>query len=302
MGYYTTSLPEGKCTSPSKNRVGRFLSDGKNRVGENTEFAQCLHRENRLATTKHAPVHLRFSTKPLDEESKLYYYGFRYLDTETGRWLSRDPIQESGGFNLNQFLNNDPVNAVDLLGAVKCTFIFAVDHNYENNGIKDYVEEVSGGCSSGTAGAGCGAVYMGSEGGIHGIEHPLLYLGIGKKSQKYYERSNGGRNPASHKNNRFVGVALGYASYIQEQWSRTIEDARSTAEDCQCDCDKISVIFNCPSSASKSLHRKALLRATNNGFQNKLIELSDSMPRSSLSVPSCGTKIVLECKKNKKAK
>jgi len=33
----------------------------------------------------------RFSTKYLDAETGLYYYGYRYYQPETGRWVSRDP-------------------------------------------------------------------------------------------------------------------------------------------------------------------------------------------------------------------
>jgi len=39
----------------------------------------------------------RFSTKPWQLESGLYYYGYRYYDPVTGRWPSRDPIGERGG-------------------------------------------------------------------------------------------------------------------------------------------------------------------------------------------------------------
>ncbi len=38
----------------------------------------------------------QFSTKPLDSETGLYYYGYRYYDPVTGRWPSRDPIEEKG--------------------------------------------------------------------------------------------------------------------------------------------------------------------------------------------------------------
>jgi RHS repeat-associated protein len=38
----------------------------------------------------------RFSTKFQDDESDLVYYGYRYLNTGTGRWVSRDPINEVG--------------------------------------------------------------------------------------------------------------------------------------------------------------------------------------------------------------
>ncbi|MCC5789531.1 MAG: RHS repeat-associated core domain-containing protein [Opitutales bacterium] len=44
------------------------------------------------------------------------YYGFRYYDSETGRWPSRDPIGEEGGLNLYGFVGNDGVNDVDVLG------------------------------------------------------------------------------------------------------------------------------------------------------------------------------------------
>lgn len=58
----------------------------------------------------------RFSTKFQDEETDLYYYGYRYYNASTGRWLSRDPIQEEGGVNLYGMANNDPVNEIDLFG------------------------------------------------------------------------------------------------------------------------------------------------------------------------------------------
>jgi RHS repeat-associated protein len=58
----------------------------------------------------------RFSTKYTDSETGLLYYGFRYYNPSTGRWLSRDPIEEEGGFNLYGMVENDPLNRVDLLG------------------------------------------------------------------------------------------------------------------------------------------------------------------------------------------
>ena len=38
----------------------------------------------------------RFSTKPYDELTGFYYYGYRYYDPVTGRWPSRDPLWELG--------------------------------------------------------------------------------------------------------------------------------------------------------------------------------------------------------------
>ncbi len=59
---------------------------------------------------------IRFSTKYRDNETDLYYYGYRYYSPSLGRWISRDPIDEQGGLNLYGFVNNDPVNKWDKLG------------------------------------------------------------------------------------------------------------------------------------------------------------------------------------------
>jgi RHS repeat-associated protein len=58
----------------------------------------------------------RFSTKPLDLTTGLYYYGYRFYDPVTGRWPSRDPIQERGGLNLYGFVRNDALGTYDILG------------------------------------------------------------------------------------------------------------------------------------------------------------------------------------------
>ena len=63
----------------------------------------------------------RFSTKPLDFLTGLYYYGYRYLDPLTGRWASRDPIEEQGGVNLYGFVGNDGVSKWDVLGLEKAS-------------------------------------------------------------------------------------------------------------------------------------------------------------------------------------
>ena len=61
----------------------------------------------------------RFSTKPMDAETGLYYYGYRYLDVDLGRWVNRDPIGERGGWNLYGFVGNGITNSIDLLGLQK---------------------------------------------------------------------------------------------------------------------------------------------------------------------------------------
>ena len=58
----------------------------------------------------------RFSTKYQDDETDLVYYGYRYYNASTGRWLSRDPIGEKGGANLYGFVRNEPNSHYDIRG------------------------------------------------------------------------------------------------------------------------------------------------------------------------------------------
>ncbi len=55
----------------------------------------------------------RFSTKYHDDETGLVYYGYRYYSPELGRWINRDPIEESGGINLYRFAGNNALNSYD---------------------------------------------------------------------------------------------------------------------------------------------------------------------------------------------
>jgi RHS repeat-associated protein len=69
----------------------------------------------------------RFSTKYLDEEVGLYYYGYRFHSPHLGRWISRDPIRERGGLNLYVFLQNDGINQSDFLGQLAVRAILPAD-------------------------------------------------------------------------------------------------------------------------------------------------------------------------------
>jgi RHS repeat-associated protein len=66
----------------------------------------------------------KFSTKYGDAETDLIYYGYRYYNPQTGRWIGRDPIEEVGGINLYGFVGNDPVNNIDPFG------LYEIDVHY----------------------------------------------------------------------------------------------------------------------------------------------------------------------------
>jgi RHS repeat-associated protein len=60
-----------------------------------------------------------WSTKVTDRETGLVYYGYRYYDPSTGRWIGRDSAgEQNGGNNLFVFCNNSPFNFVDNDGRI----------------------------------------------------------------------------------------------------------------------------------------------------------------------------------------
>ncbi len=75
-------------------------------------FGKTLYADESAATDN--PI--RFSTKYVDSESGLLYYGSRYYNPDVGRWISRDRGEEENGANLFGFVSNDPVKFVDVLG------------------------------------------------------------------------------------------------------------------------------------------------------------------------------------------
>lgn len=110
--------------SNSQSLIYYPLYDGNGNISEylDANGAIACHLEydpfgNTLADTDmSSQFAYRFSTKPLDHKTGLYYYGHRYYDPLTGRWLSRDPKGESGGVAILAMCKNDCVNSFDVLG------------------------------------------------------------------------------------------------------------------------------------------------------------------------------------------
>ena len=58
----------------------------------------------------------RFSSEYADDELGLVYYNSRYYNPQNGRWISRDPADEQGGWNLYIFVKNNTCLYSDTLG------------------------------------------------------------------------------------------------------------------------------------------------------------------------------------------
>jgi RHS repeat-associated protein len=97
----TAYAPENPALG-SKNRVGNFFSGTPDCVGSDRPATR-----NRIGEKRSCSY---------DFASGVTYYGFRYYDPQTGRWPSRDPIEEAGGMSLYAFVGNNTVNAIDNLG------------------------------------------------------------------------------------------------------------------------------------------------------------------------------------------
>jgi RHS repeat-associated protein len=62
------------------------------------------------------PQKTQKTKKKWDFSGVAKYYGYRYYQSQTGRWINRDPIEEAGGLNLYEFVGNDGPTQVDFLG------------------------------------------------------------------------------------------------------------------------------------------------------------------------------------------
>jgi len=94
------------CARGAKTRIWGFCGKRTTRARRSAPQSAKPHRVASPAATKSA--------------SGVRYYGFRYYNPSTGRWLSRDPIEEDGGVNLYGMVGNNAVNLWDLLGLVDC--------------------------------------------------------------------------------------------------------------------------------------------------------------------------------------
>jgi RHS repeat-associated protein len=95
----------------------------------------------KASTASNIDIPWRFTGKERDDETGLYYYGARYLDSRTGRWLSTDPA-------LGDYIPGAPVNdearrrngSLPGMGGVFNTVNLHLYHYAGNNPVK-YVDQ-----------------------------------------------------------------------------------------------------------------------------------------------------------------
>ncbi len=60
-----------------------------------------------------------FTGKEQDDESEFYYFGARYYDSDTGRFIQVDPMSYSGGNLPYAYVGNNPIGFVDPSGTYR---------------------------------------------------------------------------------------------------------------------------------------------------------------------------------------
>jgi RHS repeat-associated protein len=108
----------------------------------------------------------QFSSKRLDEESGLIYFGRRYYDPTIGRWLTCDPKGFIDGLNLYAFVLNDPLIKYDLYG------LYAIPGMFPNS--PAWANDAAGAGFHRTADFGAGTINFMSDVGF-GLSSTFLY-------------------------------------------------------------------------------------------------------------------------------
>ena len=102
--YHTDGLGSvALMTDESKNPVKTYAYDAFGRIRSETgELVM-----NRLTYT---------GREALGDSTGLYYYRWRVMDPNTGRFISEDPLGFVDGLNRYGYVGNDPINGIDIWG------------------------------------------------------------------------------------------------------------------------------------------------------------------------------------------
>lgn len=105
-----TSYP---CYDGNGNITEYVTEEGAGTIAAHYEYDACGQVIKKSGNRDYS---YQFSTKPSDSSTGLLYYNYRHYNPKNGRWITRDPLSEEGGFNLYGMVNNSPLSYIDHLG------------------------------------------------------------------------------------------------------------------------------------------------------------------------------------------
>ena len=105
----------------NKNVSDVFYRMTSNGIGAHYDYAPFggttrTHRDSSASFDIVTLNPFRFSSEYYDSELDLVYYNYRHYSSSLGRFLSRDPIEEQGGWNLYLFTENNIFSKQESLG------------------------------------------------------------------------------------------------------------------------------------------------------------------------------------------
>ena len=104
------------CTHDLTKNVCELL-DGNGTVAATYDYAPFGAVTETVPADSAVPANpFQWSSEVYDSELDLVYYNYRHYSPSDGRWLSRDPIEEQGGYNLYGFVGNNILGTVDIRG------------------------------------------------------------------------------------------------------------------------------------------------------------------------------------------
>ena len=116
LNYFTFSLgsdANGNITDYLQFQVSNFAFQVSTVAHfEYSPFGQVTFQSGEMADS----FAFRYSSKYYMPELNMNDFGMRWYSPEVGRFINRDPIEESGGTLLYGYCGNEPVGRIDVLG------------------------------------------------------------------------------------------------------------------------------------------------------------------------------------------
>lgn len=120
VDYLNSYVIDEKLRQSSNAGVFYFTQDQLNSINtltnNNGDVVERINYDIYGNTTASTLTRYGYTGRELDSSTGLYYYRFRWFDSQQSRFLSEDPIGFRGGLNFYSYVRNNPLRFIDPLG------------------------------------------------------------------------------------------------------------------------------------------------------------------------------------------